>query len=84
MEKTPESLSARNEELDDNIVTDAAITALKKNLKTRADIDRGNGGEVLNKAVQAVDFVHDDSAASGNVAYDVIAWFWLTAIRKIY
>ena len=36
MEKTPESLSARNEELDDNIVTDAAITALKKNLKTRA------------------------------------------------
>ena len=59
MEKTPESLSARNEELDDNIVTDVAITALKKNLKTRADIDRGNGGEVLNKAVQAVDFVHD-------------------------
>ena len=59
MEKTPEFHLTKDEELDDAAAADVAIAALKNNLKTRVDIDRGNGGEVLNKAVQAVDFVHD-------------------------
>ena len=57
MEKTPE-VHATNEELDDITATDVAIAALKKNLESRGDNESGSG-EVLEKAVQAVDFVHD-------------------------
>ena len=57
MEKTPE-FHATNEELDDITTTDVAIAALKKTVEARTDTESGSG-EVLEKAVQAVDFVHD-------------------------